>query len=168
MFCRSCGENIPVDSVFCPNCGKNLLEVSERQVPMAEPEVAPIAIDEEPRRFRRRRPTPTEVGADDGGEDEPFIDADSEGREPRDYSQLWARLSLKRLLWIMGLAFAAVGFIVGLVGDIRPALAWILFGLVLTVSASQAPETTREDLEEPPSGIASDDASDRSTEEMRD
>lgn len=168
MFCRSCGENIPVDSVFCPNCGKNLLEVSERQVPVAEPEVAPIAIDEEPRRFRRRRPTPSEVEAEDEGPDEPFIDDEPDEREPRDYSQLWARLSLKRLLWIMGLAFSAVGFIVGLVGDIRPALAWILFGLVLTVSASQAPEPTPEALEEAPSDIASDEASDRSTEEMRD
>lgn len=168
MFCRSCGENIPIDSVFCPNCGKNLLEVSERQVPEAEPEAAPKATDEEQRRFRRRRLAPSKMGPVDEGGDEPFIDDEPPTREPRDYSQLWARLSLKRLLWIMGLAFSAVGFIVGLVGDIRPALSWILFGLVLTVASSQAPEQTAQASEEPPSTMESDDTTDRSTEEMRD
>lgn len=140
MFCRSCGENIPIDSVFCPNCGKNLLEVTERQIPEPEPE--PVTETEEedrpPFRFRRRRPAPDEEV--DPAEDADLQEVLPSQRAPRDYAALLARLSLKRVLWAMGLVFSAVGFIVGLAGHLDPALAWIFFGLVLVIAGPHAPE----------------------------
>lgn len=146
MFCRSCGENIPIDSVFCPNCGKNLLEVGARA---AEPEFAPSAwpdadaeadvdppdeADEEPvlrRRFRIRS-----IGEE--SEDDPRS-------ETRLNLVAWERLGLIRVLLGMGLVFAAVGFVIGLVSSPARAITWILFGVALILAA---PHVSRPQVDE--------------------
>ncbi|NMP22972.1 zinc-ribbon domain-containing protein [Sulfobacillus harzensis] len=172
MFCRSCGENIPVDSVFCPNCGKNLLEVAERRVPPeAETETDPILEEEEPTIFRFRRRRTHEAPIDEPDETPADLSADDDEAPQRsfDWHQFSARVSLTRLFWVVGLIFSAVGFVVGLAGNIRSALAWILFGLVLVVAAPKAPEASQQNAN------AADDAAESPTEhaetlneEMRD
>ena len=131
MFCRSCGENIPVDSVFCPNCGKNLLAVessARRTAPQPEPEPEPE------RAFPRWRARSTKVAVDDNG-DEEKLESDTRGIN----LSVFDRLGLQRLFWVMGLLFAAVGFIVGVTSSTRTAIVWILFGLALLVAATNAP-----------------------------
>ncbi len=140
MFCRSCGENIPVDSVFCPNCGKNLLEIAHSGPPEPEPPAAeePAA---EPRRFRFR------------AERTEAPDVPEEPEEPEEPPRRALRispirfpsqgLSLSRLFWGMGLLFAVVGFIAGIAGDVHASTAWILFGLVLVVAAPHASQLTQ-------------------------
>ena len=143
MFCRSCGENIPVDSVFCPNCGKNLLEVESK---IARPAAREEEPEPEQRLFRRRRRGMTEaaVPTDDEYEEEGSMPVSS-----GTYVSVLERLGLQRLFWAMGLMFAVVGFIVGMSGSTRTAIVWILFGLVLLIAAPHAPETRRPDPPEP-------------------
>ena len=137
MFCRSCGENIPVDSVFCPNCGKNLLEVGSRAAGTDSSEWESGQDDKIPSRRSRRGHIIDEFDSqDDAPEPEPRM------RVPIHVNwAMWERLGLMRVLWSMGLAFSAVGFIVGVAGNPARALTWILFGFALIVAAPHASGT---------------------------
>jgi hypothetical protein len=129
MFCRSCGENIPVDSVFCPNCGKNLLDIA---APMPQ-----SAIEPEPTGMFRRR---VRVLDPEEEPEEDELDDDGPRRARSINLSLFERLGIQRLFWIMGLAFAVVGFVIGLAGRNQTAIIWILFGIALIVAAHLAPE----------------------------
>lgn len=126
MFCRSCGENIPVDSVFCPHCGKNLLEIKVTEDVFREPATF------FGKSRRQRRPLSEDWAPEDAEEPEEAL-----GRPSFDWGRL-ERIGLTRVFWVMGLVFAAVGFIVGVAGDAAQALVWILFGLALLIAAPQA------------------------------
>lgn len=135
MFCRNCGDSIPVDSVFCPTCGKNLLEV-ETQVDQIH------TSDPAPRRrfFSRGSQTVAAISDEDGWSgDEPGPST------PAFTVSVLERLGFQQLFWVMGLLFSVVGFIVGMTGSTRTAIVWILFGLVLLVAAPHAPESRRPD-----------------------
>lgn len=163
MFCRNCGESIPVDSVFCPNCGKNLLEVASASNATRTDESATptVTADEDdvlirPSRLRRRRfaqaimaeeegPPEVEGEPQVGPEVGPEVDPLAEDLDPESpitanisWDSLASHMTLHGVLWIMGLLFGAVGFIVGLLGKTGDALAWILFGLVLIMSSQAA------------------------------
>lgn len=146
MYCRSCGENIPVDSIFCPSCGKNLMEVSSPTtvIPPAS-SAGPVAPQEDVddteraplsrlRRMRRNTAIPVEE------ESQNSADEEEEPRTPWVAPAWLQQLTLSRVLWAMGLLFAIVGFVVGLLGHLDMSLAWLLLGLVLIVAAPAAPQ----------------------------
>lgn len=139
MFCRSCGENIPVDSVFCPNCGKNLLEIGappERPAverPFLETQVEP-ELDRPLLRRRRAAPLPQQV-------EEPEEPLDEEWeREPRHLDlSFFAGVGITPVLWVMGCLFSVVGFVIGLAGREETAIIWILFGIALIAASYTIP-----------------------------
>jgi hypothetical protein len=136
VFCRSCGENIPVDSVFCPHCGKNLLEIA-----------TPKPTDSGFTLFGITRQRTRLQASEDWSEDESAEDAE-EGLRGSKFDWGWLeRMGLPRVFWIMGLVFAAVGFVVGVGGNTAQAIVWILFGLALLIAAPQAVQ--RRDNDQP-------------------
>ncbi|PSR20710.1 MAG: zinc ribbon domain-containing protein [Sulfobacillus acidophilus] len=144
MFCRSCGENIPVDSVFCPHCGKNLLEIATPKTSGSNAgfsffgktrKKVPVHSIED----RWQEDADEKAEAEEANEEEPLGPA-------FDWSRL-ERIGLTRVFWTMGLVFAAVGFVVGISGNTAQAMVWILFGLALLIAAPQA--IGRHDGEQP-------------------
>ncbi len=127
MFCRNCGEDIPIDSVFCPHCGKNLLEIESPP----------------PGRSRARPGWWAAVRhrlALNHRSFSPDAERPSAGN-PRWSSivSVMKRLTLFRVLWCMGLVFAAAGFLIAVSGAAAIGLDWLVFGLVLVVAAPYAP-----------------------------
>lgn len=126
MFCRRCGADIPVDSVFCPSCGTNLI--------LNEPEPSEILADDEPspsrsREARLRAPWMARVG--NGYQ--------STRSGVMRIGQAWSRslkprLGIAKILALAGFLFGVVGFLVGLLGRTR-GLDWLLFGLILILAA---------------------------------
>ncbi len=125
MFCRRCGADIPVDSVFCPSCGTNLI------LNDAEPsEVG--ARDQAPPSRNRGRSKGAFTAAMQRGYQTGVAGVTRMG-------QVWSRplqqrLGLNRVLATGGFLFGLIGFIVGLVGGTR-GLDWLLFGLILILAA---------------------------------
>ncbi len=118
MYCRRCGAEIPVDSVFCPSCGTNLI-VGRQSDSGDRPEV-----EKKPRRkgikmsatlkmrYQMATRSVTNIG-----------------------QRVWGRLRLfapQQVLVGMGFLFGVVGFFWGLLGHQR-ALDWLLFGLMLVL-----------------------------------
>lgn len=125
MFCRRCGADIPVDSVFCPSCGTNLiLNEAEPADGVANEEIFPSRSQERPQGI--------------------WLDAIRRGyqsgvsgvtRIGRSWSSIRRpRVRINRVLAIAGFLFGLIGFIVGLVGHAR-GLDWLLFGLILILAA---------------------------------
>ncbi len=122
MFCRSCGEKIPVDSVFCPNCGKNLLELTATST------------------------TPINSGSLSHDRDDPPLREESDEARVHAKGSFHQRLprprlpfaghQLEKLLWAVGLLFSAVGFIIGVADSAQNGIVWMLFGLSLVIAAS--------------------------------
>lgn len=139
MFCRSCGENIPVDSIFCPNCGKNLLEMESASAPPSVPMAARLS-----RRGKARPATAPKWEIETEEEIEEQAEEEAGSSWGRWDLSTFEHLGFQRLFWFMGLSFATVGFVVGILGSLRTALVWILFGLVLIVAAPQAPAARRD------------------------
>lgn len=130
MFCRGCGENIPVDSVFCPNCGKNLLEVNRDILPGPEP--TPVVPPSSPRRRFHI------VRAPSGGAWQRYrqISATLTHEGPGRFMLVIRRVSgvpADRILFGAGLVFAAIGFLVGASG--LNGLNWLGLGAVLELAA---------------------------------
>lgn len=95
-----------------------------------------------PRRFRFTLAKDPEPQFDDGD------DAEEDRQDRRTLRTLIDRLSLSRVLWAMGLIFAAVGFVAGLFASPSVALVWVVFGLVLVLAAPHAPVVRPPDTEE--------------------
>ncbi len=125
VYCRHCGDQIPVDSVFCPSCGKNLLpdepsldgESLLSEVADPTPEVT--------RRKTPRLPTIPWQRYQNAIRGVMHFDA------PRISTMPW---SVSRILFVFSGAFAVVGFILSLIG-LTQGIAWLLFGLVLSLGA---------------------------------
>ena len=127
MFCRNCGEKIPVDSVFCPTCGKNLLELAPSQGVLAE---RLRSGEDESERENKGAPSPTARLAWD--------EADASDPRPQPTStprRSLGNAALGKLLWVMGRLFSGVGFIIGVAAGMSQGLIWVLFGLALLVAA---------------------------------
>lgn len=142
MFCRRCGADIPVDSVFCPSCGTNLI--------LNEPEPSERVADEEPSPSRSR-----EVRA-------PWTARMKTGYQSAwsgviQLGQAWSRplrprVGMAKILAVAGFLFGVVGFLVGLTGRTR-GLDWLLFGLILILGAiyvtlTQAPPDKKSEPKE--------------------
>lgn len=126
MFCRRCGAEIPVDSVFCPSCGTNLI--------LNEPEPADFRTDDEtsPSRSREARPRATWMARAANR-------YQSAGSGVMRTGQTWMRslrprIGMTKILAAAGVLFGVVGFLVGLFGHTR-GLDWLLFGLILILAA---------------------------------
>lgn len=172
MFCRGCGESIPVDSVFCPSCGKNLLNVQSPDT-NTRPSVTP---SRDKRRFHIRETGHNPLRLLQHNTISPGADATpARSQGPRAVSQrlsgtnheLWRRAResimrspidwkikgevdwkswrIDRILFYGGIAFGVVGFVTGVTN--LNGIPWLGFGIVLVLSAlywqrSQAPEPT--------------------------
>lgn len=126
MFCRTCGEQIPIDSVYCPSCGKNLIEIAI-PAPERDEETAPATPSEPPQKETL------------GGLRTSLAEARRKARiAARGSSRVtfsWtSTLTWHRIFFGMGLAFSIVGFVLGTVGR-QQAIDWLLFGLILVGSA---------------------------------
>ncbi len=148
MFCRSCGENIPVDSVFCPNCGKNLLEIgapSERPVVESLFQETKTEPDRDPPLLRRRRSAPLPQEVDDP--EEPLEEEWELETRHWDLS-FFAGVGIPRVLWVMGCLFSVVGFVIGLAGREETAIIWILFGIALIAASFTIPPRSAHTVED--------------------
>jgi uncharacterized membrane protein YvbJ len=125
VYCRHCGDQIPVDSVFCPSCGKNLLP----DEPSMEGESSLAQTAENSSSTHRHR-TPKF----------PVIPWQRYRNAVRGVIHLGARKKVRipwtvsQILFASSGAFAVVGFFLSLFG-LSQGLAWILFGLVLGLGA---------------------------------
>ena len=45
MNCKWCGKKIEQNSKFCPNCGKEILEVSSSNINQGEPSTEPEVVN---------------------------------------------------------------------------------------------------------------------------
>ncbi len=125
MFCRRCGADIPVDSVFCPSCGTNLI--------LNEAEPSEVVSDDE-----------TVLSRSQGRSRRAWLDAMRRGYQAgisgvTRIGQVWSgprkrQIGLNRVLAIGGVVFGLIGFMVGLMGHTR-GLDWLLFGLILILAA---------------------------------
>ena len=117
MFCRRCGAEIPVDSVYCPSCGSKLVPnrsfVEEDTLTPPQPARAAIPIGG---RLRQRYQT--------------SIQGVTNLRV--NVQQQLKHVAAQHILVGMGGLFGVVGFLWGLLGHQR-ALDWLLFSLLLVL-----------------------------------
>ena len=117
MFCRRCGAEIPVDSVYCPSCGsklvpnRTLVEEDSLTFPQSTRQGVPVG-----QRIRERYQT----GIQDVTKLKVYI------------QQLLKPVLAQHIFVGMGCLFGVVGFLWGLLGHQR-ALDWLLFGLLLVL-----------------------------------
>ncbi|MCL5972775.1 MAG: zinc ribbon domain-containing protein [Firmicutes bacterium] len=117
MFCRRCGAEIPVDSVYCPSCGSKLVasrsSVEEDVITPPQParEAVPMG-----GRLRQRYQT----GIQGVTQVKVYV------------QQQFKHVAAQHILVGMGCLFGVVGFLWGLLGHQR-ALDWLLFGLLLVL-----------------------------------
>ena len=125
VYCRHCGDQIPVDSVFCPSCGKNLLPEDPNPdmmapVESAEPETPVTRRDW----LRGVRNIPWQR----------YRMAASGVIHLNNIRQVRVTWTVSQVLFTASAAFSVVGFVLSLAGR-QQGLSWILFGLVLGLGA---------------------------------
>lgn len=123
MYCRHCGDQIPVDSMFCPSCGKNLLPDD----PAPQAQASPSAATSSP-----RTPAPWMTW----WQSVPWRRYRNvlSGVIQLNASRLRAAWTLSQILFVASAAFSIVGFVLSMFQVVQ-GLAWLLFGLVLGLSA---------------------------------
>lgn len=123
MFCRGCGEEIPVDSLFCSHCGKKL--VADRPALGISPEPAASQADTygPPRSERIRQWARSYRNR--------IADVMPTGDTWRSMA---SRLTVSNVFFGMGILFATVGFVLGLVGN-ATSLGWLLYGIALVLGS---------------------------------
>lgn len=125
MFCRGCGEKIPVDSIFCPSCGKHLVpDMNAYPQQETDSSVLTAANPKIPLSKRvRDSASPRYQQAQ-----EHVINTSRKA-----LSRI-RRFQLDQLLYGTGTLFSVVGFILG-VSHHGTATTWLIFGLILIISA---------------------------------
>ncbi len=125
VYCRHCGDQIPVDSIFCPSCGQNLLPEPSNSRP------EPALGDTSPPKSRKGADWMTKMKALAG---QRYLGIKSNVirlGQIRHHALGW---TVSQVLFVGSAAFSLVGFVWNLFGH-RSGLSWIGFGIVLGLGA---------------------------------
>ncbi len=125
VYCRHCGDQIPVDSIFCPSCGQNLLPEQPNTRPEPAPETSPVSESRNgPRWMQKMKMSSTQR----------YLQMKTSVIRLGHMRPRSLRVTVSQVLLTGSAAFSLVGFIWNLFGH-QTGLSWIGFGIVLGLGA---------------------------------
>lgn len=146
MYCRGCGDQIPVDSIFCPGCGRKLVNdfTSEPVVVRQgdgqdDANSTELTEDVPPGILRRQGRSPEKNSRNKAPQSESFKSryrnvASNVMNSKDKISKRFSEWSLDRLLFNIAMVLLVIGFFLGL-GQVPVATDWLLTALTLVVAA---------------------------------